>query len=119
MVERGETGLFCLSLAFALDFARRVRGTGLRWGIDTFSFAFPFAFAFGLSFSFAFAFGRGAYGMWEVGFIIKKRGHQLTGGVRLRDSAGRRGRTLRAGAGIGLAVPGVSEALAGECQKMQ
>ena len=80
MVERGETGLFCLSLAFALDFARRVRGTGLRWGIDTFSFAFPFAFAFALSFSFAFAFGRGAYGMWEVGFIIKKRGHQRTGG---------------------------------------
>ena len=33
--------------------------------------------------------------------------------VRLRDSAGRRGRTLRAGAGIGLAVPGASEALAG------
>ena len=33
--------------------------------------------------------------------------------MRLRDSAGRRGRTLRAGAGIGLAVPGVSEALAG------
>ena len=33
--------------------------------------------------------------------------------MRLRDSAGRRGRTLRAGAGIGSAVPGVSEALAG------
>ena len=98
MVERGETGLFCLSLAFAFAFARRVRGTGLRWGTYTFSFAFPFAFAFALSFSFAFAFGRGAYG---------------PGGVRLRDSAGRRGRTLRAGAGIGLAVPGVSEALAG------
>ena len=80
MVERGETGLFCLSLAFALAFARRVRGTGLRWGIYTFSFAFPFAFAFALSFSFAFAFGRGAYGMGEVGVIIEKRGHQRTGG---------------------------------------
>ena len=80
MVERGGIGLFRLSLAFALDFSRRVRGTGLRWGIDTFSFAFPFAFPFALSFSFAFAFGRGAYGMWEVSFIIKKRGRQRTGG---------------------------------------
>ena len=77
LVERGGSGLFRLSLAFALDFSRRVRATGLRWGIDTFSFAFPFSFA--LSFSFAFAFGRGAYGLWEVSFIIKKRGRQRTG----------------------------------------
>ena len=46
-------------------------------------------------------------------FHNQKAGAPKDRGVRLRDSAGRRGRTLRAGAGIGLAVPGVSEALAG------
>ena len=109
-----EMGLFCLTSAFTLTFARRVKGTGLRWGIFTFSFAFPFALT--SSFSFSFALGRGTDGMREVGVIIKERGRRRAGGgVRLReeDSAGRRGRTLRAGAGIGPEVPGASEAPAG------
>ena len=73
--------LFCLANAFTLIFARRVKGTGLRWGIYTFSFAFPFAFAFALAFSFSFAFGRGAYGMWEVGVIIENRAPKDRGGA--------------------------------------
>ena len=76
MVERGETGLFCLSLAFGLAFARRVRGTGLRGGVFTFSFAFPFPFSFASAFAFSFALGWGTYGMWKVGVIIKERGRK-------------------------------------------
>ena len=89
-------------------FARRVRGTGLRgvfdwppWGIFTFSFTFPFV-CLGLF----LCPWRGTDEMWEVGVIIKER-ERRRAGVRLReeDSAGRRGRTLRAGAGIGPEVP--------------
>ena len=74
-------GLFCLTSALTLTFAGRFRGTGLRWGIFTFSFAFPFALAFPFSFSFAFTFWRGADGMWKVGVIIKERGRRAGGGA--------------------------------------
>ena len=43
--------------------------------------------------------------MWKVDVIIKERGSRA-GGVRLRDSAGRRGRTLRAGAACETPVGG-------------
>ena len=62
------------------DLREESQGDWPPMGIFTFSFAFPFAFGFALSFSFSFTFGRGAYGMWEVGVIIEKRGHRRTGG---------------------------------------
>ena len=53
--------------------------------------------------------------LWPVGsqFHNQKGGAPKDRGGCDWDSAGRRGRKLRAGAGIGWAVPGVSEALAG------
>ena len=59
--------------------------------------------------------------MWKVGVIIKERGRKEPGGVRLREaSAGGRGRTLRAGAGMGPEVPcaGKAPAEMGGCQGM-
>ena len=63
-----------------------------------FTFPFAFAFTFALAFALSFALGRGSNWVGEVGVIIKERGAKRA--LRLRDSAGRRGRTFKAGAGM-------------------
>ena len=86
---------FIFTLAFS---SRGVRETDVRGCVFTFPFAFAFTFA--LSFALSFALGRGSNWGGEVGVIIKERGAKRAWGVRLRDSAGRRGRTFKAGAGM-------------------
>ena len=103
-------GLFCLTVP--LPFSSRGKSGGLVLDGASLPLLLPLSLPFPLPsprpFSFSFAFKRGADGMWEVGVTIKERGRRRAGGgcdcVRWILPGG-----LRAGAGIGLEVPGASD----------
>ena len=103
--------LFCLASAFPL--LSRGESGGLASDGVSLLFLLPFPLPLPRPFLFLFLWGGRLLVVGSWCHKSKIEGAEGPGGVRLReeDSAGRRGRTLRAG--IGLEVPGASEALAG------